>query len=71
MKYFVCVCGQLGRVNMIAQKGASTLCLEVLGYTKYDSTHSISQETEWCLVSSGTFSRDFLYGTSNFGLQIA
>lgn len=22
---------------MIAQKGASTLCLEVLGYTKYDS----------------------------------
>lgn len=56
---------------MIAQKGAGTLCLEVLGYTKYNSTHSISQEIEWCLVSSGTFSRDFLCGTSSFGLQIA
>lgn len=50
---------------MAAQKGASMLCLEVIG-----ALHLINQEKEWCLISRGTFSRGSLCGTNKFGCQI-
>lgn len=50
---------------MAAQKGASMLCLEVIGVLQL-----INQEKEWCLISRGTFSRGSVCGTNKFGCQI-